>query len=262
LLFSEDIEMIRLLQPVLLSSIIILFPFFTTNVKACQCAESEIPVCAEYWRAKAVFEGLVTEISPPPNEHGVYPQSTIVSLLVEKVHRGTIGNNVIDAQGSGADCRIVYEKGKRYLIYVFGYSPQDNRIQTSACSRSREINHAGEDLGYIRSLAQGFNESSLRGKVLEWHNPLKGVQIEVEGSGKKYRTATDDAGRFAFKLIEPGKYRLRAIGPEKSGFTTLRRDGKFFERNGRPVLEFEEEVYKGGCAYVEFNLYIDRGKKQ
>jgi hypothetical protein len=251
----------RLVHFALFSLAVILFPFLTCQVQACQCAESEAPACAEYWRSKAVFEGLVTEISPQPNEHGAFPQGATVSLLVEKIYRGAIGNNVIDVQGSGADCRIVYEKGKQYLIYVFDYTPQNNRIETSACSRSSEINHATEDLAYIRSLSQGFYESTLQGKVIESYKPLEGIQIEAEGDGKKYSTVTDKEGRFIFKSIEPGKYKVRAVGPENSGFLTYRRDGRWSERKGRPVLEFEEEVQRGGCAYVEFRLYIDRRRK-
>lgn len=248
----------KLLQLALFSPAVMLFPFLAPQVHACQCAESGIPACAEYWRSKAVFEGLVTEISPPSNEYGVSPQGAAVSLSVERIYRGTISSKVIDGQGSGADCRIVYEKGKRYLIYAFAYNPQDNRIVTSACSRSSQISDAAEDLAYIRSLSQEISEASLQGRVMESHEPVEGIQIEAEGGGRKYNTATDREGRFVFRLTEPGKYKVRAAGPEKSGFLTHRQDGRWSEIRGRPVLEFEEEVPRGGCAYVEFRLFTDR----
>jgi hypothetical protein len=244
----------NLLRLAMFSLLVMLVPFLSTDIKACSCPD--IPLCARYWRSNVVFEGIVTDISPP-NKYGVYPESAVVSLSVETLYRGSIGRSVITEQGIAASCRYVYQKGKRYLIYA--YYDSQNKIEANLCTRIREVAYADEDLAYIRSLSQGVNRSSLLGKVSD-DNPLKGVKVEAEGGGKKYKTVTDDEGRFAIKLKKPGKYKVRAFGPEKSRFGTYPEDGKLFDRKGRPVLEFREEVQRGGCAYVE--LHIDRESNQ
>jgi hypothetical protein len=234
-------------------------PLFTPAVSACQCIETELPVCAQYWRAKVVFTALVTDITPPADKDGFYKENTVVSLAVENVYRGNIGNIAIDVQGDGADCQIEYQKGGRYLIYAFDYNPNDNRIQTSACSRTTEVTRADEDFAYIRSLPQ--KEMIVHGKVLDAvsiFTPFKGIQIEAQGGGKTYRTVTNAEGRFVFRVAEAGKYRVRAIGLKNSDFLTYRMDANWHLRKGRPVLELEEQVENGGCVYVELRLAVDR----
>lgn len=254
--------MTRLRDIVLFALTTLLLPTFGRDALACQCGESERPVCAEYWKAKVVFEAQVAEISPPPNGYGFYPKGATVTLSVGKVYRGTIDKFVLDVQSNGADCRVVYEKGKQYLVYAFDYSTSDKAIATSGCSRTGLLSGAGEDLDYIRNLSQGQSGSLLQGKVLEGYEPVEGIRIEAESRGRSYDTVTDHDGKFTFRLTEPGKYKVRAVGPEKSGFLTRRMDGKWFTLKGRPVLEFEEQVEGGGCAYVEFNLFIDRVRRQ
>jgi hypothetical protein len=254
--------MTKLQQVVLLALTTFVLLALGRDARACQCAERVSPPCAEYWKAKVVFEAQVTEINPSSNEQGFYPEGTRVTLSVGKVCRGTINKLVFDVQGNGADCRVVYENGKQYLVYAFDYSTSAKTIVTSACSRTRQLSRAGEDLEYIRNLSQGQSESSIQGKVLAGYEPLEGIRIEVEGLGKRYDAVTDHDGNFAFRLAEAGRYKVRAVGPEKSGFLTYRRDGHWFTLEGRPVLEFEERVEGGGCAYVEFSLFIERVRRQ
>lgn len=97
---------------------------------------------------------------------------------------------------------------------------------------------------------------------MEGHKPVEGVQIEAEVDGETFRTATDKDGRFVFRLIQPARFEVRAIAPEKSTFFTHSRDAKFFLIDERTVQQFEGKLEKGGCAYFEFNLLIDRGKRQ
>lgn len=242
----------KFVQYSLLAVMAVILPLLTPVVLGCQCSATEIPVCSEYWQAKVVFDALVTDISPPPDAHGFYDENTVVSLSVEHVYRGSIGKTAIDVQGNGAECRVQYQKGKRYLIYAYDYDANDTRIQTSACSRTREVARADEDFAYIRNLSQ--QAMFLHGKVVDRHDPVEGVRIEAEGNGIKYHALTDAKGHFNFPLIEPGKYIVRAISTEKSSFMTHRRDAKFYENKKRTIIEFEEQVEKNGCVYVEFQL--------
>jgi hypothetical protein len=252
----------KFLQLAFFAVTVMLFPLFAPAVSGCQCIESEIPPGAQYWRAKIVFDALVTDISPPPDAHGFYDEKTVVSLSVENVYRGNIGNIALDIQGNGVDCRLEYKKGVRYLIYAFDYNPDDNRVTTYGCSRNRDLAHASEDFAYIRSLPQ--KEIILQGKVIDYlssFTPFKGIKIEAEVDGKIYRTVTDQEGRFVFQVVKPGKYKVRAIGLENSDFLTYRRDANWFLRKGRAVLEFEEQVEEGSCVYIEFRLAVAPGKQ-
>lgn len=239
-----------------------MFLLLASDAQACQCAESEIPVCAQYWRSKAVFIATVTEhYNPPPDEHGMPAEGTFVQLSVEKVYRGEVAETVFDVQGQGADCRIVYEKGKRYLLYAYSYEAASSKIATSGCSRSREAVGADEDLAYISNVSE-TSKSSILGRVLQGkYKPLKGIKVEVEHQGKKYKAVTDSEGRFKIAVPRAGKYIVRAIGVRNSAFLSYRDDGKGYEINGLPIVEFEEEVQQGGCAYLEFDLFIDEDSK-
>lgn len=56
-------------------------------------------------------------------------------------------------QGFG-DCGIVFEKGRRYLVYVYPES-RTGRGETSICTRTRQVEAADEEVDQLRALLRG-----------------------------------------------------------------------------------------------------------
>src|SRR5580765_5700416 len=98
---------------------------------ACECPDGSAPSpCARFWRSNIVFTALVTKIDHAPDKSGVYPENTVVHLKVLKIFRGTIADEILDAQGEDIDCRGVYETGQQYLIYADAYDKAANMVKT------------------------------------------------------------------------------------------------------------------------------------
>lgn len=57
----------------------------STPVLACQCAEYGTPVCASYWRAEAVFVGLLRDTTPTSRKA---PNTRMLQFIVEEPFRG------------------------------------------------------------------------------------------------------------------------------------------------------------------------------
>ncbi len=122
----------------LLICALIVVPFLAKDVQACKCTEYGTPPCAQFWRAKIVFVGRVIEIGQPSSSYRD-DAGAAVHLSVEEVYRGTIGDEAFDVQTNGADCGVMYEKGKRYLLYAYHYETATRKIETSGCGGSREL---------------------------------------------------------------------------------------------------------------------------
>ena len=227
---------------------------------SCQCIEYGTPACAQYGRAKAVFIALAIDIDQPRNKYDAYPEGTKVHLLVEEVFSGKVGKDVFDTQGNGADCKLIYEKGERYLIYDGGYDPRTKLIATSVCQGSTELSSALGDIEFIRGLTVKTPVPSISGRVvLDRYEPVAGVQIRVQGMGKRYRSVTDEDGDFEIQVTKFGRYVVKAAVP----FAALAFDYAGF---GPPVkgdeptdtmttMNYEAELAKGGCHYKQINIF-------
>lgn len=241
-------------------SVLFLLVVSSLTASACQCIEYFTPACAQFQRADAVFTVFAMDFDQRPDEDGRYPDGTKVRLLVEEVLRGKVGKEVFDTQSNGADCKLTYEKGGRYLIYDYGYDPQTRMIATSYCGGSTNLESAQDDIEYIRSLKRKPPPPSVMGRVLlNRYEALQDVVVSVESKRKKVDSTTNQDGDFEVKLDKPGKYKVTVVVPFAAGSVDFSDFGPKVTQ-GEPtetatMLSYEVDVGPGQCGYKQVNVF-------
>jgi len=246
-------------QLTILTLIIAAFALLPSAARACQCIETATPPCARYWRAQAVLVASAVEIYPPPDEYGVYPPETLVRLSVEQVYRGKVAKEVFERQGNGANCKVVFETGRRYLLYAHEYDPKTRKITTSECSGSGELAADDQDLEYIQGLRKKKPEQNVYGKLaMNKYTPLPGIKIIAAGNGKNYTAVTDQDGEYKIALPKAGAYRVRAIIPFSASTLEYSENTpypKVDTTESRTIIEYEMNVPAGQCRYKETDVF-------
>ena len=227
---------------------------------ACQCMEYFTPTCAQFQRADAVFTVFVMDFDRRPDEDGRYPEGTKVRLLVEEVFTGKVGKEVFDTQSNGADCKLTYEKGGRYLIYNLDYDPRTRMIATSYCAGSTNLESGQHDIEYIRSLKGKPPQPSIMGRVvLNQYDALPSVAISVEGMGKKHDSTTNENGDFDITLERPGKYKVKVVVPFAAGGFDYHDSGPRVTQDEpterATTLRYEVDLPVGECSYKQVNVF-------
>jgi hypothetical protein len=195
-----------------------------------------------------------------PDEDGRYPEGTKVRLLVEEVLSGKVGKEVFDTQSNGADCKLTYEKGGRYLIYDYGYDPQTRMIATSYCGGSTNLESADDEIEYIRSLKRKPPPPSVMGRVvLNRYEALQNVAVSVESKRKKVESTTNQNGDFEVKLDKPGKYKVTVVVPFAAGSLDFSDSGPRVTQDEptetATVLSYEVDVGPGQCGYKQVDVF-------
>jgi Tissue inhibitor of metalloproteinase/Carboxypeptidase regulatory-like domain len=193
------------------------FLFFVDETKACSCAPAG-PPCQAFWQADAVFMATVKSKTVVPTQVDGETKSTqqIVSVrfLVDEVYRGLLGGSDVEVLTgmNSADCGFNFEKGKRYLVYAQEYQ---NKFRTSICSRTRLLTDAKKDLLYFQYLPPEGSGASIFVRVLKRSAspegvPVQGVKVTAEGADGSFDGRTDSSGRYEFKHLPPGKYKVKS----------------------------------------------------
>jgi hypothetical protein len=206
------------------------------------------PPCQEYWRADAVFIGLVTEIGalpwPESNPAHWQPYKRLTAhLSIEEAFRGVEGTEMTFVMD---DCPYPFRQGERYLVYA--HRGRDGKLyQRVGFSRTRPLSEAKEDLEYIRSVSQSSSGGRVFGSVTQHtHNikegrydsePMSGAKVLVQGVEHSYEALTDGAGKYEIVGVPAGDYRVSAIVPEHFG------------RN-----EYKIKVVERGCTPADVSV--------
>lgn len=235
----------------ILFAAILFFPISTISAYACTCIGIR-PPCEEYGRASAVFIGLVTGDSTIYGQDGEYQsQKRSVSFAVEETFLSPQKTTaeVITGMGGG-DCGFGFKRGERYLVYVYT-NPQDNKLYTSVCMRTRPLSQAGEDLQYLRGLSSASPGVRVYGEVRRYWSgvnagrepeSMAGIKVSVDGTKKRVEIMTDLKGRFTAGGLPGGVYKVKISPPQG-----LMSDSP----------EQEIKVADGGCAMVNFSVVSD-----
>lgn len=122
-------------------------------------------------RAHAVFVGEVVEIIPPNprNDIAVLRRSYTVKFRVEKSWKGTKVRRLFSVQSAhGANEELAFpvvHPGEKYLVFAdplyFDGVPQRKWSRISACSRTKLLSNASEDL---RRLESGYASSKAKNR--------------------------------------------------------------------------------------------------
>ena len=139
-------------------------------------------------------------------------------LSVIDVFKGDIPAEVWVEINPGT-CHVRFESGRTYLVFL---NRTSGRYDTSTCARTRPVEHAGEDLKYLRGLRAGVALPVLSGEVLRRIETITGVQMRWPGESfdvvamngsEKFTVATDVGGAFDL-VLQPGVY---LVWVEKNG---------------------------------------------
>jgi hypothetical protein len=147
-----------------------------------------------------------------------------------------------------SDCGYGFRVGEKYLVYAF--RDEDNKLETSICTRTRPLSQADKDLDYIRGISLAPRGSIIFGEVSRRdqyaadgrHRPVEGAKITIEGQTKRTEVVTDSKGQYKASGLPPGAYRLKIKPPEGLSIYNPERETTVSDR---------------GCAEVGFWLEPD-----
>jgi hypothetical protein len=232
----------------ILFAAILFFQISKIDAYACTCARLK-PPCEEYGRASAVFIGVVTGDLPIPAQDGEHDfQKRSVNFVVEETFHGLQGTSaqVITGMGGG-DCGVRFKRGERYLVYTYT-NPQDNKLYTNICMRTRALSQASEDLQYLRGLPSAAPGARIYGEARRYWTgvnvgrepeSMAGIKVSIDGTEKQVEAMTDLKGRFSASGLTAGLYKVRISLPQG-----LMSDAP----------EQEVKVADRGCAMVNFGV--------
>ena len=234
-----------------------------------------------------MFAGLVKSITEEKVEILRFGKKETVRVgltahfLVEEPLKdiGAVEVDVVTG-GGGGDCGYDFKAGERYLVYAYEseggalsesmsrtvIAPSKrtlvkrNVLSASICSRTRPLARAQDDIELLRALINGKPQTRIFGVAsqlerllgtyeynIDYVGPMAGLTVIAEGVQGKFETRTDKEGRYRFKELAPGKYKLGVQLPE--GY------GPLFDFVG---TETQIELMSAACGLEHnFDLQID-----
>lgn len=197
----------------------------------------------------AVFSGEVVEIVPfhVEYESATVPRPPIGSRLVSiRIDRSWVGGSsgVVQVHtGKGdADCGFPFRVGEQYLVYARDVS---GRLQASACSRTRLLSDAAEDLKYLDELSKPSPGGRIIGTITgpgDPRQPLPGVRVRMGNASGERATVTGADGGFEFPFLPVGAYGVQPEVPETHRV------------HGPAHVEVRD---RRGCAVADFSIVPD-----
>lgn len=135
------------------------------------------------------------------------------TMRVEEVFKGTlkVGAEMVFAQGGGADCIWTFREddiGKKFLFYLKRFNDESVWV-AGTCGRSSRVDHAGDDLLYLRNLNKVRGKTRISGTLDFRHEAgesLAGRRIRIVGAGRTYELKTDDKGVYEIYDLPAGRY--------------------------------------------------------
>ncbi|HKA20350.1 MAG TPA: carboxypeptidase-like regulatory domain-containing protein [Blastocatellia bacterium] len=176
-------------------------------------------------------------------------------LQIEQVFKGAVEKQITFPQGTGGDCIPVYSKGQRWLIYATR-DKSTGMLYPMGCSRNSTIEHAANDLMYLRALPGIATKTRLAGTVTRYDDVpgagfdfvknLPGTKVRAtDEQGRTYETICDSNGVCEFVGLPAGKYRVHAEIPHNLRLVSWQLDNSWVE------------VKEGNCAGLNVTTHSD-----
>ena len=216
-------------------------------VMACSCAGTP-SVCGAFATAEAVFVGTVSRVENKTakdqdgREH-IVGQTAYVQ--VDEAFKGAKTPQLI-FRSYGSSCDVQYEEGQRRLFYA-RYNKDDKAWVIGGCDRSTLLQHAADDLLYLRGLPASAQKTRIAGELkTQEYKPLMGVKVKLIGENKTYEVSTDKNGVYEAYDLPAGKYVIEPDIPLnlKIRYTS---NSVSSDRNRRQV-----ELKDKSCAGIDF----------
>ena len=149
---------------------------------------------------------------------GGYREVISTTMVAEQVFKGDVkpGDEMVFAQGGGADCIYTFDEGDvghSYLFYLrrFPNSGSSASWVASTCGRNGRVERVRDDLLYLNNLRGARGRTRISGTVefdLDDHPSLAGLKVRVVGAGKTYEARTDEHGVYEIYDVPAGRYLL------------------------------------------------------
>lgn len=196
-----------------------------SNVYACSCAGEALP-CQAYWTTPAIFIGRAISVSPTYEEENkvenfdLKHNERIFRFVIDRAFKGVTEDQVeVVTSIGGGSCGYYFQPGKQYLVYA-GFDPKTRQYGTSICSRTRPVEKATADLSYIEGLTNAKVKNGIAGTVKKQGINLVGryyskelgaavgLEIAIQAGKRFFKTKTDAEGRYEFRGLLPGRYKV------------------------------------------------------
>ena len=214
-----------------------------------------MPACAAFWRADAVFVGVVADIKKLPEESQTVPQA-LIHFAIEDAYRGVNGPEVDVATLWGTMCDIKFAQGEKWLIYAHR-NETTGALGTGFCDQDRLSIHAEEALSYMRSLRQKPPPPSIAGVLKNYAlaNLMAGLRVTAEGSRQTFETTTDGEGRYALTVPKAGAYTVRAYVPFSAEAGSFSAQVSARPTDDQTVIEYGVNLSAGECSYSGIQVF-------
>jgi hypothetical protein len=183
-----------------------------------------IPSSVALRASTVVFVGTVERVDrPQPSSHthadgsitvGLAPGPEIVTFAVTRGFRGVAESRVRITQIGGVSGDIAFGLEEKWLVYAS--DPGGDRT-TTACSRTRLLAHAGEDLKYLEGLAVKKPQGLVYGDVFQQVAGPDGrpaqralfevLQVVALGTAERFTVDTDRWGPYQL-VLPPGNFQI------------------------------------------------------
>ncbi len=234
---------------------LVLSPVLAAEARACSCVEYGTPVCAAYWRADAVFTGVVTDFKALPDRAPDAMPLALLHFIIEDKFRNVVAAELDVETLHGTSCDMTFKKGERWLVYAYR-DAATGRLAISPCTRTHRLNGMDEDLSYINGLRRNPPEQSISGRLKrDGYEPLAGLKVTVTGGSQSFETTTDGDGDFKVSLPKPGAYTVRATVPFSAGGASYTAKVEEEATDEKTDLKYPVEIPPGQCAYDEIEVY-------
>jgi hypothetical protein len=143
------------------------------------------------------------------------------SMRVEQVFKGTvkIGDEMIFAQGGGADCIWTFNEkdvGEKFLLYLKRPGGSARWIGFT-CSRSGRVENSADDLLYLNNLNKVRDKTRISGTVAfrdGEDESLAGRKIRIVGTNLTRELKTDENGVYEIYDLPAGRYYIEPEIPK------------------------------------------------
>ena len=167
-----------------------------------------------------------------------------VRLRVKTVFRGELGDDddddapatTVEVWTAFGDCGIDFQTGETYLVYADD-DEESNTMTTGACTRTRRLTDAGDDLAYLYFYKNyADNAARLEGFVtadLLFQRDLDPAHytghigapvaavVELKSGARSRYPQSDGQGRFLFDGLPAGDFTVSAYAPGYPAETRL-----------------------------------------
>jgi hypothetical protein len=191
-----------------------------------------------------------------------------IKLRVKTVFHGTDLDDddegtTVEVWTAFGDCGFAFQMGETYLVYADDDEESDV-MTTGACTRTRRVSDAGEDLAYLyffknsedrAARIEGFVTSDLlyQRQIDIAHyadriaSPVAGAVVELKSAAAPRYAAADEKGHYVFDGLAAGGYSLSAFSPAFPEETRLLAGPKDVRLENR-ACGFQVLVAPGGGA--------------